>query len=249
MEEAVASLTCRSTGEVLLIEAMRRGEFRRLYLGVPVDAIVALDHRNFARGATTWRNLLAGIHGIGWGHGALAWMESDVGTTAGDLRLCAVGGAIRCGNGMHRLVATACWLAAGVNGGKGRASLEICKVNVQAQGLHAPSASLIRDAVDMGATVHVCARANGGDCDGSYIRIVSGRSVRFFEYERASLTLEEIAPRRRLREWVRSRLRPAAEDAFGLRWQRVTPRVACALASDKWLREQLESPRYPDLPS
>jgi hypothetical protein len=188
------------------VEALRAGNSRRLCLDVTVEAIVALAHRNFARDATSWRNLLAGIHGTARDHGTLVWIESDVGTApfvtseAGrDLRLCTVGGAVRFGNGMHRLVATACLLIAGVNG--------------------------------------------------AHIRIASGRAARFFKYARGSLTLEENALRRRLRVWVRSRLRPVAEEAIGLRWHRVTPHVASVLTSDKWLQQPLESPHYPHLPT
>ncbi|MEX3815741.1 hypothetical protein AB3X96_36830 [Paraburkholderia sp. BR13439] len=50
---------------VLQLEALAINAPRRRYLYVPAAAIVALDHRNFAREATSWETLQMRLHDTG----------------------------------------------------------------------------------------------------------------------------------------------------------------------------------------
>ncbi|MGF7135303.1 hypothetical protein P3T40_006811 [Paraburkholderia sp. EB58] len=104
--------------EVRAVNALCAGVQRRLFLDVPLRAIVALSHKNFAPDAHSWRALLDGVHGVGWEQSAIDWMESAIGISEfpaddalGSLRFQAAGGALRCSHGTHRLVAAVCWLA------------------------------------------------------------------------------------------------------------------------------------------
>ncbi len=158
----VLDLPVGVTRDVLLdIDGICIGEPRRQFLDVPLAAIVALDHKHFAQEAGSWRTLLDGLHGTGWDDRTIAWIESEIGQSwfpapeaAQDLRLYAVGGAVRCGNGMHRLVAAVCWLAAMHVSAK-PAPPCLLKVNVKIREPHPEAAALISTAVAQGDTVHL----------------------------------------------------------------------------------------------
>ena len=65
--ETVLDAHVHLTREVrFAMDALSTGEPRRVFLDVPLRAVVALDHKNFAPDAHTGRSLLDGIHGVGW---------------------------------------------------------------------------------------------------------------------------------------------------------------------------------------
>lgn len=94
------------------------GPTQRVYLDVPIAAVVALTHRNFSS-AVTWRGMLQDLHGFGWDERVIDYCESEIGhqsfpapEAAYELKLTAYGGAVKCTNGVHRLVAAVNWLGA-----------------------------------------------------------------------------------------------------------------------------------------
>jgi len=128
-------------------EGLCTGEHRTLYADVPLSAIVGLFHNRFAPEATTWRELLAGLHGEGWGQETLAYFGSEIGdahfpapSAAYPLILRAYGGAVVCVKGMHRLVAGVCWLAA-----RHGASAQFRKVELQYCGIKTAAVAAMVD--------------------------------------------------------------------------------------------------------
>ncbi|TFE37620.1 hypothetical protein E2553_40095 [Paraburkholderia dipogonis] len=98
--------------------ALRQPGSREYFMDVPLRAVIALGHKNFAKTAGTWRALLAGLHGTTWSDDAITYFESEIGTQhfpAPDANLpldqVAVGGMVGVSNGMHRATAAICWLA------------------------------------------------------------------------------------------------------------------------------------------
>ncbi|MCI0152215.1 hypothetical protein KNO81_41135 [Paraburkholderia sediminicola] len=237
--------------EVWAVETLCTGTPHRLFLDVPLRAIVALDHKNFAPAAHSWRTLLDGVHGVGWEQSAIDWMESEIGTSpfapdnaAGGLRLQAAGGALRCTNGMHRLVAAVCWLAATKGGDARRRGTEVVlrQVDVRLRAIHAEAAELVVQAVDRGARVDVA----GHEETGGWIRVVERRSARFFDFDGARLKLR---PAMSLLDRIGQFRDPTDPTALRRTWQPVTSRLAAALRDDGWLRAQISAPRYADTPT
>jgi hypothetical protein len=142
------------------IDPLCIGETRRVFLDVPLDAIIALGHKNFAPAARTWRSLLEGLHGVGWEQSAIDWMESEIGiswlpapSAKEGLRLYATGGALRCHNGNHRLVAAVCWLAASSENSLRKETCVLRKVDVEMRQVDPQTARLLMEAIDAGYRV------------------------------------------------------------------------------------------------
>jgi hypothetical protein len=231
-------------------EGLRTGEHRTLYADVPLSAIVGLFHNSFAPEATTWRELLTGLHGEGWGRDTLAYFESEMGDAhfpapgaAHPLILRAYGGAVVCVNGMHRLVAGVCRLAA-----RQGASAQFRKVELQYCDIKTAAVAVMRDAARHGARIEA---AHDARFETVLIRAEASRwphRARYWLIEGDSVSSAVRPPG----TWLgRDRWRQAArhpQTNAGLRWQRVSDSVLAALANDGWLTAQLEAPRYPDAP-
>lgn len=228
----------------------RTGEHRTLYADVPLSAIVGLFHHSFAPAATTWRELLAGLHGEGWGPETLAYFESAIGDThfpapgaAYPLILRAYGGAVVCVNGMHRLVAGVCWLAA-----RHGAAAQLRKVELQYCGIKTAAVAAMLDAARHGARIEA---AHDARYQTVLIRAEASRwphRARYWLIEGDAVSSAVRPPG----AWLgRDRWRQAArhpQTKAGLRWQPVSDTVLAALANDGWLTAQLEAPRYVDEP-
>lgn len=167
--------------EVHAVDALCAGAQRRLFLDVPLRAIVAPDHKNFVPDAHAWRTLLDGVHGVGWEQSAIDWMESAIGIepfpphdALGSLRFQAAGGALRGTHGMHRLVAAVCWLAATKGDDARRRGTEavLRKVDVRLHEIHPEAAELVVMAVDHGACADISEHGTG-----VYLRVVDRRAT------------------------------------------------------------------------
>ena len=214
-----------------------------LYLDVPVRSIVGLFHRSFAPDAHTWRELLGGLHGKGWGPETLRYFESELGDkhfpapgAAYGLRLQAWGGALVCANGMHRLVAGACWLAARQGN-----DATFRKVRVAHYALLDSAVAVMTEARRRGEWVEA---AYNRDCVTVAIRARTARRCRYWRVD-GEAVVAIPAPGGWL-DRIRQRAGLPARADRQLRWQPVPPAVIDALANDGWLRTQLDSPRYPD---
>ncbi|MEB2558743.1 hypothetical protein [Burkholderia cenocepacia] len=215
---------------------------RTLYLDVPVRNIVGLFHRSFAPDARTWRELLAGLHGDGWGPETLRYFESEVGdehfpapSAAYGLRLQAWGGALVCSNGMHRLVAGACWLAARQGN-----DATFRKVRVDHYALREQAVAVMTAALRRGEAVEAL---HNRDCVTVVIRTRTAKRCRYWHLDGEAV--EAIPALGGWQDWLRRRVGlPTRTDK--LHWQAVPPAVIDALAHDGWLREQLGNPRYPE---
>jgi hypothetical protein len=242
---------CCSMANSAVTEGLRTGEHRTLYADVPLSAIVGLFHKSFAPEAMTWRALLEGLHGQGWGPDTLAYFESEIGdahfpapSAAYPLILRAYGGAVVGVNGMHRLTAAVCWMAA-----RDGAGAALKKVELQYCGIKPAAVSAMHDAarrgqrIDAAHTVHyetVLLRAYSPDAPRF------SRGARYWRVKGDSVS-PTPAPGGWLDTWRRrAGYRPRAE--AGLQWQSISATVLAALADDRWLRSQLERPRYDDVP-
>ncbi|CAB3972592.1 MULTISPECIES: hypothetical protein [Burkholderia] len=224
---------------------LRRSRENRIYADVPLTALVGLFHRTWAPDATTWRSLLGGLHGRGWGSETLAYFESEIGDShfpapaaAYPLILRAYGGAVVCVNGMHRLVAGVCWLAAQ----QGVEAL-LRKVELQVYDVKRAAVMVMVEAQGRGETVYAAFNAN---CETVLIRARSARADRYWHVDS-----DQIVPipapggwYHAWRRWLGQRARAEA----GVTWQAVPPTVIAALADDGWLRAQRIAPRYADSP-
>ncbi|CAG9264495.1 conserved hypothetical protein [Burkholderia diffusa] len=217
---------------------------RTLYLDVPVRSIVGIIHRNFAPDARTWRELLARLHGNGWGPETLRYLESELGdelfpapAAGGGLRLQGWGGALVCTNGVHRLVAGACWLAA-----RQGHDATFRKVRVKHFALREAAVAVMIEARRCGESVEALCNGDGVTVA---IRTCTARRYRYWRLDGEAVA-EVPAPggwleRLRRRVGVQTRVDRLA-------WEPVPPAVIDALADDGWLREQLDHPRYPEAP-
>ncbi|QCP55035.1 hypothetical protein FAZ95_37040 [Trinickia violacea] len=216
------------------------------YADVPVTAIVGLFHKAFAPDALTWRTLLDGVHGAGWGMDTLAYFESEIGDThfpapsaAYPLILRAYGGAVVCVNGMHRLVAGVCWLAAQ----QGPCAV-LKKVELQNYAIKRSAVAVMADAMRRGERVDA---AYNKDCQTVLIRVHTERDTRYWRVD--GDTVEPVMVPGGWLDALRRRAgRPARVDV-GLAWQPVSPTLIGALADDDWLRAQLDQPRYTEQPA
>lgn len=219
---------------------------RTAYLDVPLTSIVGLIHKHFAPNATTWRSLLKGIHGVGWGWDMLDYLDSEYGDrppplddAAGSLQLQAFGGALICTNGMHRLVAAVCWLAARY----GDAAM-LRKVPVRYQPANRAAVALMNAVLGAGARLDAA-------------RINSRRTV-ILRAQLSGRTRYWVAHGRHVTSigapggWLgslRRRFRGLQPDEGGLDWRPVSRELAAALADTGWLRAQHHAPRYTDRPA
>lgn len=217
---------------------------RTLYLDVPVRNIVGLFHRSFAPDARTWRELLAGLHGDGWGPETLRYFESELGDehfpapgAAYGLRMQGWGAALVCSNGMHRLVAGACWLAT-----RQGDDATFRKVRVDYFPLREQAVAVMAEAQRRGESVEALQNSN-------YVTVaIRTRTAKRYRYWRLDGDAAAEIPvpggwPDRLRRRVGL---PTHADKW--HWQCVPPAVIDALGRDAWLREQLDNSRYPDAP-
>ncbi|OXJ22509.1 hypothetical protein CFB82_40465 [Burkholderia sp. HI2714] len=221
----------------------RAPAYRTLYLDVPVRSIVGLFHRSFAPDARTWRELLADLHGNGWGLETLRYFESELGDehfpapgAAYGLRLQAWGGALVCTNGMHRVVAGACWLA-----GRQGDDATFRKVRVTHYVLREAAVTVMAEARRRGEWVEA---VHNRDSVTVAIRMSTARRCRYWRLD-GEAVVAIPAPGGWLDRLRRRAGLPARADRH-LHWQPVPPAVIDALVNDGWLRTQLDSPRYPD---
>ncbi|WP_157655433.1 hypothetical protein [Burkholderia ubonensis] len=226
-----------------VISLLEHGEYQAGYFDVPLTPIVALSHKNFATGATTWRELFDGLQCSDWDERALTYFESEIGATLfpsatarRTLDLSAYGGAVHCSNGNHRLVAAVVWLAARFGD-----TAVLRKVRVGYTTTHRPAVALIVNAVRNGKRVDIVSVGAG-----TLIRVSGPHTADF--WLKTTDNLRPYPVRRGLAEWYRRRKNPAHDEEFGLRWLAVPPFLAIALADDGWLREQLDRPRTPTNP-
>lgn len=228
---------------------LRRTPCRTLYADVPLGAIVALFHKNFAPKAHTWRELLGGLHGRGWGPETLAYFESEIGdahfpapSAAYPLILRAYGGAVVCVNGMHRLVAGVCWLAA-----RHGAGAYLKKVELQCYGVKTAAVAVMVDAARRGERIQAAYTA---ECETVLLRTHAEERPHRARYWRIAgeTVLPVPAPGGGCDAW-RRRVGFRARAELGLHWQPVSDTVLAALADDGWLTAQLEAPRYVDEPT
>ncbi|KVN19061.1 MULTISPECIES: hypothetical protein [unclassified Burkholderia] len=217
---------------------------RTLYLDVPVRNIVGLFHRSFAPDARTWRELLAGLHGDGWGPETLRYFESELGDehfpapgAAYGLRLQGWGAALVCSNGMHRLVAGACWLAT-----RQGDEATFRKVRVDHFPLREQAVAVMTEAQRRGESVEAL---HNRDCVTVAIRTRTTKRYRYWRLD-GEAAAEIPAPGGWLDRLRRRTGWPTRVDKW--HWQCVPPAVIDALGHDAWLREQLDNPRYPDAP-
>ncbi|NRO99187.1 hypothetical protein GWC77_25145 [Paraburkholderia sp. NMBU_R16] len=231
---------------------LRSSESHTLYADVPLTAIVGLFHKSFAPEASTWRALFDGLPGRGWGLETLASFEAQIGdapfpapSAADPLILRAYGGAVVGVNGIHRLVAAVCWLAARHGP---RAALK--KVALQCYRVNAGALGVMLDAAHRGDKIDA---AYNADCETVLIRTHAPHAPRRAACWRVTgdgVSLAE-APGAATGGWLDAwrrwaGYRPRAE--AGLHWQPVSDTVLAALADDRWLAEQLQTPRYVDVP-
>lgn len=220
--------------------------YRTAYLDVPLTKIFALGHKNFADEAKTWRSLLNGIHGVGWSLDALAYFESEIGASpfpvpsaAYPLRMQAFGGALVCTNGIHRLVAAVCWLAA-----KHGEAAALRKVEVRYQPVNRAALKTMHTALDAGARVDA---ARGDGQPTVYLRAHLHDRTQYWAAE-GRLTVPIRAPGGWLGS-LRRRIRGPVANEATLVWQPVSLDLVEAMADTGWLRDQHHAPRYTEKPA
>ncbi|GAB6847576.1 hypothetical protein [Paraburkholderia kururiensis] len=224
------------------IEALAEKAVQPIFLDVPLTAVVALGHKNFAPEARTWRVLLQGVHGVGWRDESIGWMESEIGLrwfpaewAAEPLKMTGVGGALLCANGMHRLVGTVCWLATSQGSGA-----QLRKVAVCLRPLYPRVRRLLAGAHRRGARVDVALV----DDTRAYLRVVLSKAVLLHVCEDGRVARVVLARTlwRRIRrgQWQRKDSMKLA----GLSWQTLPPRIVAALADEAWVRTQFVAPKY-----
>lgn len=220
---------------------LRTSARRTIYADVPLSAI----DKNFAPEATTWRGLLAGLYGQGWGPETLAYFESEIGDThfpapaaAYPLILRAYGGAVVGVNGMHRLVVAVCWLSA-----RHGAHAVLKKVELEYYGIRAAAVDVMVDAARRGEPIEA---VHNAACETVLLRVLAARGPRYWRVDGETVRCVE-----RLSGWLDAArrlvgVRPRLEAA--LHWQPVSETVLTALADDQWIQSQLERPRYRAVP-
>ncbi|SIT34852.1 conserved hypothetical protein [Paraburkholderia ribeironis] len=235
---------------VPVTSALRQPGGRTMFLDVPVRAVVALGHRNFARTATTWRSLLAGLHGKTWDERVIGYFESEIGLQEfpppdanRPLELEAVGGMVEAVNGMHRLTAAICWLAA-----KHGEDAVLRKVQV-----HVSEAwpELTRRVVDETARGHVVQIGLDYRRGTRWLRVERNGLVEVFGLEANAMKafpdtrggIERGLDRVRGLKWGDRGIWKKVE------WRTVTPHMAAALGDDDWLKTQLALPAYEAIPA
>lgn len=226
------------------------GRRRTLFLDVPVRAIVSLGHKIFAPSAHTWRALLAGLHGKTWTDEVIGYFESEIGSQEFPppdsnlpLELVAYGGIVEADNGMHRLVAAICWLAATQG-----ADAVLRKVRVHLDDVWPTLRRTVVDEVASGHEVEI-----GLDYLSSrrWLRIDRGEVVEIFLLEGNDMRSppDNRFPPERMLDRVRGNRFGDRGAWENVTWRRITPHMADALKNDDWLKRQLVRPLYTDLSS
>ncbi|MBB5510642.1 hypothetical protein [Paraburkholderia atlantica] len=230
---------------VPITSALRQPGGRTMFLDVPLGAVVALGHRNFAPAATTWRSLLAGLNGKTWDDRVIGYFETEIGLQEfppldanGPLELEAVGGMVEAVNGMHRLTAAICWLAA-----KHGEDAVLRKVQVHVRDAWP---QLTRRVVDETARGNVVQIGLDYDRRERWLRVerngllevfgLDGDAMKAFPDSRGSI--ERGLDRVRGIKWGDRGIWKRVE------WRTVTPHMAAALDDDGWLKTQLAQPLY-----
>ncbi|MDO3615291.1 hypothetical protein Q3O97_05480 [Ralstonia pseudosolanacearum] len=221
------------------------GSTRRIYLDVPIAAVVGLTHRNFSS-ALTWRGMLADLHGFGWDERVIDYCESEIGhqsfpapEAAYELRLVAYGGAVTCTNGVHRLVAAMNWL--GATQGE-QAALR--KVSVRYRPADAAMVGSLRALQQEGARLCIgCARDDADDRRMWFVQASTARCVTYFHLTPGRCTPINVGSR-----WVAKARGWAGLEAdavhFVPKWFFIPPAILDAMARDTWIDAQIGAPRY-----
>lgn len=134
------------------------------YVDVPLDKVIALTRNDFLKDpqtsqviAKTWREAVSCLHGGGWSPAVISYFEKPLleehfpaPNALGELRLQAVGGAIKVTNGTHRTVAAKAWL---LKGRGNQASLH--RVKLKRYRVPETIKSLLKGALDAGRALEV----------------------------------------------------------------------------------------------
>ncbi|NIE81942.1 MULTISPECIES: hypothetical protein [unclassified Burkholderia] len=232
----------RKFREVLWL--LQRSDYQLGYFDVPLTSIVALQHKNMADKASTWRELFGGLLCDDWDERALAYFESEIGAapfparrSRGALKLYACGGAVQCSNGNHRLIAAVLWLASRFGDMAALRKVQVMYTTIPRQVLQ-----LISTAVQQGKRVDIAEVDNG-----ALIRVSTGRTADY--WRKTGEDLQPLPVPRGLVGWYRRQRNPEDNNETERHWINVPPFLALALADDAWLREQLARPRYTDKPA
>jgi hypothetical protein len=229
-------------------EVLAIGPSRRLYLDIPVRAIVALTHRNFSK-SMEWRGMLQDLHGFGWTEEVIKYFESEIGKSwfpapnaAGELRFDATGGAVTCTNGVHRLVAAACWLGATQGAG---ATLR--KVSVRYRPRNVAIVTLLRKLQQEGCTLSI------GDVDShSHGRIYFARATaggRMAYYLLGPDGCSKIKAGSRLVARIRGWAGLTANAVHHVEsWRPIPGTILDMMAEDDWILRQAVTPKYTEHP-
>lgn len=226
------------------------GPTQRVYLDVPIAAVVALTHRNFSS-AVAWRGMLHDLHGFGWDERVIDYCESEIGhqsfpapEAAYELKLTAYGGAVKCTNGVHRLVAAVNWLGAT----QGEHAV-LRKVSVRYRPVDAAIVSVLRALQQQGARLCIGeASDNAGDHRMWFIQATTARAVSYFHLTPGCCTPITVGPR-----WVSKARAWAGLEAdavhFVSKWFFIPPAILDAIAQDAWIATQIGMPRHGAHPS
>ncbi|WP_248071665.1 hypothetical protein [Ralstonia pseudosolanacearum] len=232
-----------------VLDLLTTGPSQRVYLDVPIAAVVSLTHRNFSA-SLTWRGMLQDLHGFDWDERVIDYFESEIGhqsfppiEAAYELRLEAYGGAVTCTNGVHRLVAAVNWL--GATQGE-QAALR--KVSVRYRPADAAMVGSLRALQQEGARLCIgCARDDTGDRRMWFVQATTVRRVTYFRLTPGRCTPINVGSR-----WVAKARAWAGLDAdavhFVPEWFFIPPAILDAMAHDTWIDTQIGAPRYEDHP-
>ena len=221
------------------------GSTQRVYIDVPIAAVVGLTHRNFSK-AMTWRGMLQDLHGFGWDERVIDYCESEIGhqsfpapEAAYELKLAAYGGAVTCTNGVHRLVAAVNWLGAT----QGEHAV-LRKVSVWYRPTDASLVSALRALEQQGARLRLgCARDDAGIRRMWFIESTTAHRVSYFHVTPGRCTPIQVGPR-----WVAKARAWAGLEADAVRvvseWFDIPPTVLDTVVKDAWIDAQIRAPRY-----
>ncbi|MCO5396796.1 hypothetical protein [Ralstonia soli] len=217
----------------------------RVYVDVPIAAVVGLTHRNFSK-ALTWRGMLQDLHGFGWDERVIDYCESEIGhqsfpapEAAYELKLAAYGGAVTCTNGVHRLVAAVNWLGATQD-----EHAVMRKVSVWYRPADTSQVGALRALQQQGAQLRIgCARDDAGIRRMWFVEATTASNVSYFH-----LTPERCTPIKVGSRWAAKARAWAGLEAdavhFVSEWFDIPPSILDVIANDAWIEAQLRAPRY-----
>lgn len=224
-----------------LLESVQASGFTRRFLNVPVSSIVAIGHKNSPLRGNKWRELIEGIIGDKWGDEVFDYFRSEIGQkefpvphseprSHRGLELAAVGGAVICSNGVHRLIAAVCSRLADTT--DHAAFPTLLKVDVSFRELHPAVRQFFDDEKALDADLTIAPRdpLSRADC---VFRVRRQGTTRDFVFDG-----KVVVPRdQHIAPLVSNEQRT---------WLPVPKRIAQALKHDSWLRHQ--HPVYTDVP-